>query len=207
MRILKNVLLIMILITIISIPKICFADDFQRETEETMQVISEDTHKAISSVVQIKEGYQKFVILEGVLLLVAVFAIVKTEAIGTSTKVFILIAVLGIAAYVFRFSIDGTIIKFLDIMLQLLGVLIIVMANVFIYKHDNLLIYVPVYVVGMFFCFNYLVFIKDNGICKLMLIIAPIALYFLGGIKQKADEKIFMKPVEIKKEKKDYFDQ
>ena len=207
MRILKNVLLIMILITIISIPKICFADDFQRETEETMQVISEDTHKAISSVVQIKEGYQKFVILEGVLLLVAVVAIVKTEAIGTSTKVFILIAVLGIAAYVFRFSIDGTIIKFLDIMLQLLGVLIIVMANVFIYKHDNLLIYVPVYVVGMVFCFNYLVFIKDNRICKLMLIIAPIALYFLGGIKQKADEKIFMKPVEIKKEKKDYFDQ
>ena len=40
-----------------------------------------------------------------------------------------------------------------------------------------------------------------------MLIIAPIALYILGGIKQKADEKIFMKPVEIKKDKKDYFDQ
>ena len=172
-----------------------------------MQVISEDTKKAVNSAIQIKDGYQKFVIIEGILLLVAVFAIVKTEAIGTSTKVFILIAVLGIAAYVFRFSIDGTIIKFLDLMLQFLGVLIIVMANIFIYKHDNLLIYVPVYVVGMIYCFNWLFFIKDNGICKMMLVIAPIALYILGGIKQKADEKIFMKPVEIKKEKKDYFDQ
>lgn len=207
MKVLKKIFLVAILFTLISIPKICFADSFQRETEETMQVISEDTKKAVNSAIQIKDGYQKFVIIEGILLLVAVFAIVKTEAIGTSTKVFILIAVLGIAAYVFRFSIDGTIIKFLDLMLQFLGVLIIVMANIFIYKHDNLLIYVPVYVVGMFFCFNYLVFIKDNVICKLMLIIAPIALYILGGIKQKADEKIFMKPVEIKKDKKDYFDQ
>lgn len=206
MKILKKVLLIFSIFVLMSIPKICYADDFQRETEETMQYISEDTQKAFSEAVIIKEGYQKFVIIEGILFLVAIIAIFKTEAIGTSTKVFIMIAVLAIAAYIFRFSIDGTIIKFLDIMLQLLGILIIIMANVFIYKHDNLLIYIPVYVLGMAYCFNYLIFIKDNWICKIMLVVAPIALFILGGIKQKTDEKIFMKPVEIKKEKKDYFE-
>ena len=206
MKVLKKVFLLVALVLLIGIPKMCYADYFERETQEAMQVISEDSQKAFNEAIQIKEGYQKFVIIEGILLLVAVIAIIKTEAIGTSTKVFILVAVLGIAAYVLRFSIEGKIISFLDIMLQLLGVVIIVMANVFIYKHDNLLIYIPVYVVGMIYCFNYLVFIKDNGICKILLIVAPIALYILGGIKQKTDEEIFMKPVEIKKEKEDYFD-
>lgn len=195
--------LIFFILFLLFVPSIARAETLKSEVDQTTEYISEETKNVVSQLVQIKEGYQKFVVMEVVLLLFAVILIWKTSAIGTSTKVFIMIAVLGLFAYVLRFSIDGTVIKFLDIFIQALGVIIILMANVFIFKHDNLLIYVPVYILGMAYCFNYLSFVKDNVMCKALLVAAPIILYVLGYLKQKSDEKIFMKPVEIKHDKKD----
>ena len=39
MKVLKKVFWLMILIALISIPKVCFADEFQRETQETISEI------------------------------------------------------------------------------------------------------------------------------------------------------------------------
>lgn len=203
MNILKKLSIVLFVIMLLSIPTISRAETIKAEVDQTTEYISEETKKNLNEFIQVKEGYEKFIMMEVILLLIAIIAIWKTSAIGTSTKVFAMIAILGLFAYILRFSVEGNIIGVLDITLQVLGILIIVLANFYIYKHDNLLIYVPVYVLGMVYCFNYLIFVKDNGPCKLLLIVAPIALYILGFFKQKADEKIFMKPVEIKHDKKD----
>ena len=198
MKSLKKLSVILIMLVLVTIPNVVKADEIEAEINQQTEYISEESKKAFNEFIQIKEEYKQFIILEVVLTLIALIAIWRTTAIEKSTKVFALIGLLALFSYTFRFFVDGTVIRFLDILLQILGVTIIIMANYYIYKHDNLLMYVPVYIVGMVYCFNYLVFVKDNPVCKMALIAAPIALFILGAIKQKTDEEIFMRPADAK---------
>ena len=127
---------------------------------------------------------------------------VKTTAIDTSTKSGLLIAILGILAYVLRYSVIGNIIFMLDILLQILGTVLVILSCIYIYKNQNILIYAPICLCGMWYIIKNIPMISGNIILKIVLIALPIILYVLGRITSKAEEIEMLRPVKEKHERK-----
>lgn len=202
MKILKKVLLILSIIMIIAIPSVFAIENETNQTETDYNIISVEGKIRFKSFIEIKEGYEKFCILEGILFVIAIFMTVKTTAIDTSTKSALLIAILGILAYVLRYSVIGNIIFVLDILLQMLGIVLVVLSCIYIYKHENILIYVPICICGVWYIIENILLISENMILKILLIALPIILYILGNIVSKAEELEMIKPVKEKHERK-----
>ena len=128
MKILKKIVLILSLITLITLPNVMATENAVEDDETNYNMISVEGKMRFKQFVEIKEGYEKFCILEGILFFIAIFMTVKTTAIDTSTKSGLLIAILGILAYVLRYSVIGNIIFMLDILLQILGTVLVILS-------------------------------------------------------------------------------
>lgn len=194
-------------------PDLLIPESVKREREEEEQrrideeshnynIISEEDKVKFKKFIEIKEEYQGFIAVGGIILIIALIMIVKTKAIETSTKTCIGMAVIAIGAYMLKLMVTGNIIYILNIFLQFLGVILIVLSNFFIYKHDNLLMYIPICILGIYYSATNLDAVKNNILIQIFLIAAPIALYILGAIMRKAKEIEMLIPVKEKHERK-----
>lgn len=193
-------------------PDLLIPESVKREREEERKRIEEETHNyniiseedkvKFRKFIEIKEEYQGFVAIGGIILIIALIMIVKTKAIETSTKTCIGMAVIAIGVYMLKAMVTGNIIYILDIFLQFLGVILIVLSNFFIYKHDNLLMYIPICILGIYYSATTLEVVKNNILLQIFLVAAPIVLYILGGIMRKAKEIELLIPVKEKHERK-----
>lgn len=202
MKILKKIVLILSLITLITLPNVMAAENAVEDDETNYNMISVEGKMRFKQFVEIKEGYEKFCILEGILFFIAIFMTVKTTAIDTSTKSGLLIAILGILAYVLRYSVIGNIIFVLDILLQILGTVLVILSCIYIYKNQNILIYAPICLCGMWYIIKNIPTLSGNIILKIVLIALPIILYVLGRVTSKAEEIEMLRPVKEKHERK-----
>lgn len=202
MKILKKIVLIVSLIMFVTLPCAMATENNVEEAETNYNIISAEGKQKFKKFVEIKEGYEKFCILEGILFAIAIFMTVKTTAIDTSTKSGLLIAILGILAYVLRYSVEGNIIYVLDVLLQMLGTVLVLLSCIYIYKNQNILIYVPICLCGMWYIITNIPILSGNIILKMILIALPIILYFLGKVTSKAEEIEMLKPVKEKHERK-----
>lgn len=202
MKILKKIVLILSLITLITLPNVMATENAVEDGETNYNMISVEGKMRFKQFVEIKEGYEKFCILEGILFFIAIFMTVKTTAIDTSTKSGLLIAILGILAYVLRYSVIGNIIFMLDILLQILGTVLVILSCIYIYKNQNILIYAPICLCGMWYIIKNIPMISGNIILKIVLIALPIILYVLGRVTSKAEEIEMLRPVKEKHERK-----
>jgi len=182
-------------------PDLLIPESVKRETHN-YNIISEEDKVKFRKFVEIKEEYQGFVAIGGITLIIALIMIVKTKAIETSTKTCIGMAVIAIGVYMLKAMVTGNIIYILDIFLQFLGVILIVLSNFFIYKHDNLLMYIPICILGIYYSATTLEVVKNNILLQIFLVAAPIVLYILGGIMRKAKEIELLIPVKEKHERK-----
>ena len=193
-------------------PDLLIPESVKREREEERKRIEEETHNyniiseedkvKFRKFIEIKEEYQGFVAIGGIILIIALIMIVKTKAIETSTKTCIGMAVIAIGVYMLKAMVTGNIIYILDIFLQFLEVILIVLSNFFIYKHDNLLMYIPICILGIYYSATTLEVVKNNILLQIFLVAAPIVLYILGGIMRKAKEIELLIPVKEKHERK-----
>lgn len=173
------------------------------EEESTDYTIFSDEDKAkFKNFIEIKEEYKSFIAIGGIILVIVLIMVVKTTAIETSTKACIATAVIAIGMYMLRAMVIGNIIYILNTFLQFLGVILIVLSNIFIYKHDNLLIYIPICILGIYYSATHLEIVKNNILIQILLVIMPIAIYILGGIIRKAKEIEMLIPVKEKHERK-----
>lgn len=202
MKILKKIVLILSLITLITLPNVMATENAVEDDETNYNMISVEGKMRFKQFVEIKEGYEKFCILEGILFFIAIFMTVKTTAIDTSTKSGLLIAILGILAYVLRYSVIGNIIFVLDILLQILGTVLVILSCIYIYKNQNILIYAPICLCGMWYIIKNIPTLSGNIILKIVLIALPIILYALGRVTSKAEEIEMLRPVKEKHERK-----
>lgn len=202
MKILKKIVLILSLITLITLPNVMATENAVEDDETNYNMISVEGKMRFKQFVEIKEGYEKFCILEGILFFIAIFMTVKTTAIDTSTKSGLLIAILGILAYVLRYSVIGNIIFVLDILLQILGTVLVILSCIYIYKNQNILIYAPICLCGMWYIIKNIPTLSGNIILKIVLIALPIILYVLGRVTSKAEEIEMLRPVKEKHERK-----
>lgn len=202
MKILKKIVLILSLITLITLPSVMATENAVEDDETNYNMISVEGKMRFKQFVEIKEGYEKFCILEGILFFIAIFMTVKTTAIDTSTKSGLLIAILGILAYVLRYSVIGNIIFMLDILLQILGTVLVILSCIYIYKNQNILIYAPICLCGMWYIIKNIPTLSGNIILKIVLIALPIILYVLGRVTSKAEEIEMLRPVKEKHERK-----
>lgn len=202
MKILKKIVLIVSLIMVVTLPSVMATENMVEETETNYNIISAEGKQKFKKFVEVKEGYEKFCILEGILFFIAIFMTVKTTAIDTSTKSGLLIAILGILAYVLRYSVIGNIIYVLDVLLQLLGTVLVLLSCIYIYKNQNILIYTPICICGVLYIIKNIPIISGNIILKMILIALPIILYILGKVTSKAEEIEMLKPVKEKHERK-----
>lgn len=202
MKILKKIVLILSLITLITLPSVMATENNVEEAQTDYNIISAEGKQKFKKFVEIKEGYKNFCILEGILFFIVIFMTVKTTAIDTSTKSGLLIAILGILAYVLRYSVDGNIIYVLDVLLQILGTVLVLLSCIYIYKNQNILIYAPICLCGMWYIIKNISMLSGNFILKVILIALPIILYVLGRVTSKAEEIEMLKPVKEKHERK-----
>lgn len=206
MKVLKKIILILVISLMIFIPRVLAvtneATNEINENQTNYNIISEEGKTKFKSFVKVKKDYEKFCILEGILFFVAIVMVIKTKAIDKSTKKGLLIAVLVMLAYVLRFSVEGNIIYILDVTLQILGVILIVLAYYYIYKHQNLLIYVPICIFGIFYVTTNITIVKNNVLYQMFLMVSPFVLFVLGTIIEKVEEKELLKPVKEKHPKK-----
>lgn len=202
MKILKKIVLILSLITLITLPSVMATENNVEEAQTDYNIISAEGKQKFKKFVEIKDGYKNFCIFEGVLFFIVIFMTVKTTAIDTSTKSGLLIAILGILAYVLRYSVEGNIIYVLDVLLQLLGTVLVLLSCIYIYKNKNLLIYAPICLCGMWYVIENVPVISGNIILKVVLIALPIILYVLGRVTNKAEEIEMLRPVKEKHERK-----
>lgn len=165
-------------------------------------ILTEEEKTKFKNYVEIKEGYDKFIIAAGILFLIVIIMVTKTSAIETSTKVSILLAILAIGSYLLKFTVTGNIIYTLDIILQFFGIILILVAYYYIYKHENLLIYIPVCALGIYYSVTYVGIFSNNIVGQTILIAAPIALYILGAAMKKVKEVELLIPVKEKHERK-----
>ena len=202
MKNLKKIVLILSLITLITLPSVLATENNVEEAQTDYNIISAEGKQKFKKFVEIKEGYKNFCILEGILFFVVILMTVKTTAIDTSTKSGLLIAILGILAYVLRYSVIGNIIFALDILLQILGTVLVILSCIYIYKNQNILIYVPICLCGMWYIIKNIPMISGNIILKIVLIVLPIVLYVFGRVTSKAEEIEMLRPVKEKHERK-----
>lgn len=180
-------------------------EEKQRKLEEESTdytIFSDEDKVKFKKIIEIKEEYQTFIAIGGVVLLIVLIMVIKTKVIEASTKTCIAMAVIAIAAYMLKGMVTGNIIYILNTFIQLLGVILIVLSNFFIYKHDNLLMYIPICVLGIYYSITHLEAVKSSILLQIFLVIAPIALYILGTIMRKAKEIELLIPVKEKHERK-----
>lgn len=204
MKKLKKITLVISLLMIITIPSalaVTNSNEVLEEQQTNYNIISEEGRVKFKKFVEIKDKYEIFCIIEGILFAIAVIMTVKTKSIDTSTKSCLLVTILGIASYIFRYCVDGNIIYVLDTLLQILGVVLMLLSYWFIYKHENILIYAPICACGVIYSINNLELLKSNAFYQIFLVVAPFVLYVLGAIMQKTKEKEMLKPVKEKHER------
>lgn len=204
MKIFKRIVMISVVLLLLLQVASLAVTKLAEDTHETdYNIISKKDQEKIKEFVTIKEGYEKFCIDEGIALLVVLILIIKTHTIEASTKTAVLIAVLAIASYIVQFSVDGNIIPVLEVFVQILGAILFILSAFFIYKHDNLLIYIPIYSLSIVYGIREIPFVYDNVVVEILLIIAPVVLLILGKIVGVGKEKALLRPVKEKHEKKE----
>lgn len=195
-------------------PDLLIPESVKKEREEEKQkkleeestdytIFSDEDKIKFKKFIEIQEEYQTFVIIVGIVFLIVLIVIIKTKVIEASTKAIIATAIIAIGMYMLRAMVTGNIIYILNTFLQFLGVILIVLSNFFIYKHDNLLIYIPICILGIYYSATHLEIMKDNILLQIFLVAAPIILYILGTIKRKAEEMALLVPVKEKHERKE----
>lgn len=204
MKILKRIIMISaIILLLLQSVNLAAVQPIEDVPETNYNIISERDQEKIKEFITIKEGYEKFCIIEGVTLLVVLIMIIKTHAIGGSTKTILAVAMLAIASYITQFSVDGNIIPMLEVFVQILGIVLFALSALFIYKHDNLLIYIPIYSLSIVYALREIPFVYENIIIEIVLIVAPVVLLILGKIVGISKEKALLRPVKEKHEKKE----
>lgn len=204
MKILKRIIMIgIILLSLLQAASFAVVQQVEEAPETNYNIISKKDQEKIKEFVTIKEGYEKFCIVEGVALLIVFILVLKTHTIEASTKTAVLIAVLAVASYIVQFSVDGNIISVLEVFVQILGVILFALSALFIYKHDNLLIYIPIYSLSIVYALREISFVYENVIIEIALIAAPVILLILGKIIGICKEKALLIPVKEKHEKKE----
>lgn len=204
MKIFKRIVMIsVILLLLLQVASLAVTKTAEDTHETDYNIISKKDQEKIKEFVTIKEGYEKFCIAEGIALLVVLILIIKTHTIEASTKTAVLIAVLAIASYIVQFSVDGNIIPVLEVFVQMLGAILFILSAFFIYKHDNLLIYIPIYSLSIVYGIREIPFVYNNVVVEILLIAAPVVLLILGKIVGVGKEKALLRPVKEKHEKKE----
>lgn len=204
MKIFKRIVMIsVVLLLLLQVASLAVTKSTENTHETDYNIISKKDQEKIKEFVTIKEGYEKFCIAEGIALLVVLILIIKTHTIEASTKTVALIAVLAIASYIVQFSVDGNIIPVLEVFVQMLGAILFILSAFFIYKHDNLLIYIPIYSLSIVYGIREIPFVYDNIVVEILLIAAPVVLLILGKIVGIGKEKALLRPVKEKHEKKE----
>ena len=165
-------------------------------------ILTDEEKTKFKSYIEIKDGYEKFMIVAGILFLIVIIMVVKTNSIQTSTKVSILLVILAVGLYLLKFTVTGNIIYTLDVILQCFGIILILVSYYYIYKHDNLLIYIPICALGIYYSVKYVGIFSNNITGQIILIAAPIALYILGTAMRKVKEIELLIPVKEKHERK-----
>ena len=204
MKILKRIIMISaIVLLLLQAVSLAAIQPVEEAPETNYNIISKKDQEKIKEFVTIKEGYEKFCIAEGVALLVVLILVLKTHAIEGSTETVLFIAVLAIASYIVQFSVEGNIIPVLEVFIQILGVVLFALSALFIYKHDNLLIYIPIYSLSIVYALREISFVYENVIIEIALIAAPVILLILGKIVGISKERALLIPVKEKHEKKE----
>lgn len=199
----RTVMISVVLLLLLQVASLAVTKPAEDTHETDYNIISKKDQEKIKEFVTIKDGYEKFCIAEGIALLVVLILIIKTHSIEASTKTVALIAVLAIASYIVQFSVDGNIIPVLEVFVQMLGIILFALSAFFIYKNDNLLIYIPIYSLSIVYAVREIQFVYDNIVVEILLILAPVVLLILGKIVGVGKEKALLIPVKEKHEKKE----
>jgi len=199
----KLMLLSAILLIMLFVPKTFAASQNDNGNQETnYNIITEEDKVKFKKFIEVKQEYKKYIIFAGISFAIVILMIIKSKTIQVSTKLCILLAILALGAYIVKACTIGNIIYIADIFLQFLGVILIVLSNFYIYKHDNLLIYIPICILGIYYSSTQLEIVKNNKLCQIFLISAPIVLYILGIVIEKVKEAELIIPVKEKHERK-----
>lgn len=172
------------------------------DTQTNYNIISEKDQEKIKEFITIKKDYEKFCIIEGITILIILIVILKTTAIENSSKVALAIAILALGTYILKFSVEGNILPLIDVTVQILGAILLGFSAFYIYKNENLLIYIPIYIGAIIYIIKEIPIINENILYKLLLITLPFILIILGKIINAKKEKDLLKPVKEKHERK-----
>ncbi len=199
----KLILLSAILLIMFFVPKTFATSPNNNVNQETnYNVITEEDKVKFKKFIEVKQEYKKYIIFAGISFAIVIIMVIKAKTIETSTKLCILLAILALGLYIVKTCTIGNIIYIADIFLQFLGVILIVLSNYYIYKHDNLLIYIPICILGIYYSSTELELVKNNKLYQIFLIVAPIVLYILGILIEKVKEAELLIPVKEKHERK-----
>ena len=171
-------------------------------TETDYSLFGKTTKQKIYDYVHISKKYQIICIVEGILLLAGLIITILVKDISRSTKVCVAIALLAVATFVFQYFVEGQIINTLDIVLKVLGAALLLMSYIYIFKHDNLLMYVPICIIGSGYVAYQFGILEKYPILVLGLLAIPIILFVIGKVVLKAKEIEMIKPVKEKNEGK-----
>lgn len=172
------------------------------DTQTNYNIISEKDQEKIKEFITIKKDYEKFCIIEGITILIILIVILKTTAIENSSKVALAIAILALGTYILKFSVEGNILPLIDVTIQILGAILLGFSAFYIYKNENLLIYIPIYIGAIIYIIKEIPLINENILYKLLLVTLPFILIILGKIINAKKEKDLLKPVKEKHERK-----
>lgn len=171
-------------------------------TKTDYSIFDKSTKQKIYEFVHIEEKNIVICIIEGIILLIGLIITIMIKDISKSTKVCVIIAILAIAIYVFQYLVEGKINYTLDIFLKILGGLLLLISYLYIFKHDNLLMYVPICIIGSGYVIYQFGILEKYPILIIGLLVIPIVLFVLGNIVIKAKEIEMLKPVNEKHERK-----
>lgn len=201
MRILNKIIIIISIIFLLGNIN-TYAVEAPEETQTNYNIISEKDQEKIEEFFGIKEGHEKYIIIATIAFIIILILIIKTKTIENSTKSVISIAILGLASYILKQSCEGNIITILEIFVKILSSALLAISLWYIYKHDNFLIYIPIYYLDLIYNIKESTYISQNIPCKIILIIAPAILIILGKIVNIKKEKELLKPIKEKHERK-----
>jgi len=203
MKKLSKLILLSAILIMFFIPKTFATSPNNNVNQKTnYNVITEEDKVKFKKFIEVKQEYKKYIIFVGISFAIVIIMVIKAKTIETSTKLCILLAILALGAYIVKTCTIGNIIYIADIFLQFLGVILVVLSNYYIYKHDNLLIYIPICILGIYYSSTELEIVKNNKLYQIFLISAPIVLYILGILIEKVKEAELLIPVKEKHERK-----
>jgi len=170
--------------------------------ETDYSFFDKSTKQKIYDYVHIEKNNVVICIVIGAILLIGLIITFLVKDVSKSTKACIIIAILALATFVFQYLVEGGIKDTLDIVLKALGGLLLLISYIYIFKHDNLIMYVPVCIIGSGYVAYQFGILDKYPILIIGLLAIPIILFVLGNVAIKAKEIEIFKPVDEKHERK-----